>query len=965
MSSWQSTYTSKTLPRGTAQFVRGRTWFLSACAKARQLFTRQRGDRIRYSRLDARRTIENSYSIESDSSDFRGCQLITLDQDVHEIMSSTVDRQPRGRIATKTDPSCDITHNAPKKVNERDWKNLRQRIASVAAAAITGRHEMGDSDRHKLRWPLIGVATPQKQKQKEPSLFQISSADKIMIRGANPRTGVISPSNRTDSSNESGNPQPRPSQKWKMNGDQWVSVGVSYQTPSPQSSLSGYRLEGCDVSPLRMTKSSSDWEDQFVVNMPSAKDPNPPIMTLKQIQEYQEWLKNRLAMDEECNVDSAPKSATDAEHRRPPGSDDPAMMSVKRAESAATMLEKPPSPTIPGQYFSPDEIRGYQVSPIEETEQLSQEELRKKVRDSFVGCMEIDRAAAKNPDEILLFADSRSCLTECLPMPSTSTWKNDSGNQNPAKDLPQDSPPQEARRLPSSAKQSAVTKPQGGCKKPRHSEMNRVLTTSTSAPAVHTNKIPNRASARKRTPVNQSTACKEEDDVFVVTPAVTRVRIAVPAQQHPTAQCPQSQKTISQATSSKNEHHQTPSAPTQCRSPHQRNVSPQQPRSISASPDRCDINISSGSLHGGKQPAAVSEKDGTRHNENEISQGVVETASAEGAINIRGERDRRIPSVAELDGLQVNHRSPSPPSSDSLSSSSESKTPPIDSQKLSPSPEPSSKRQGPSAIRVKIRETEKAANVDDKSTSAGKAEERLAAARKHAERLAEARAAFERFKKQYAKGGSPPKAQVPLNRVADRAKTSQTGTQVSTGAKESLAGSPGKGIAERTAMKKPPIRRANVRAEQKPTSDEGDDAHHIGDNSSIFSLDNQSLDSLIFSLTARVSGQLRHRLVLHDILHVGDQLVHMVKQCYGVSWRLMKIYFEYRRSGQLPETDQKELVQIGRDIVQMVVNIVVLGFVLMLVGRAAGYVILIASWIVWLSRPFRWLFGWLLGVSGF
>lgn len=893
---------------------------------------------------------------------------MTLASDLHEIMSSTVDEQPRGENATKTCPSCDTNHNVHKKANERDWKNLRHRLASVAAAVIAGRHEAGDADRHRVRWPSLAADT--QQKQKEPSLFQISSADKLTTRGANPRTGVISPSDHTDSSNESENPHPRPSQKWKMNGDEWVSVGVSYQTPSSESSLSEDRVEGCAVPPLRVTKSSSGWEDQFVVNMPSAKDPNPPIMTMKQIQEYQEWLKNYFATDRECKAGSHLESTTDAkqEHRSPPESDNPTKTSVEPAESAAAVLERSPSLAVPGQYFTPDEIHGFQVSPIEETEQLSREELRRKATKSFIGCMEIDRAAAKNPDEILLFVnpidDFGGGPAECPPIPSSSTSKNDSASQNSVKNVPRNSAPQEAGRLPPSEKQSTVTESQEGCRK-----------------------IPNPASARKETPVGPGTARKEEGDVSSKTHNVKRVKMAVPAQnyiQPPTEQCSRKQNSIphstslpscnSPNTSSEIAHRRTASVPKQRRCPHWQNAEPQEPRSNSASASDDNVTqVSSGNPNGEKQSSAVPKKDGTRNgnlksNTNEISKGAIngparETISpVKGARNLRGGGNRRVPSVAELDGLQVNDRSPSPSSRDLQSTSSESKTP-ADSQRSSPDPESSNKRRDIPIIRLRFKE--KAANVKPESTNAGETEEQLAAARKYAERLAEARAAFELFRQQRAKGVLPQKTQVPLNRVGDRAKASQAGSHTTAAAKKSSVGSPDKGIAEGANSKKSSIPQTSVHSEQRLTGDEGDDAHHISDTNNIFSLDGQSLDSLIFTLTARVSGQLRHKMVLHYVFRVGDQLVHMVKQCYRVSWRLMKIYFEYKRSGQLPETDHEELAQIGRDIVRMVVNILVLGFILMLVGRAAGYVILVASWIVWLSRPFRWLFGQLLGVQGF
>lgn len=129
----------------------------------------------------------------------------------------------------------------------------------------------------------------------------VSKDDYLLARGANPRTGVVTPSIHSDRT-AIGEIEDDPSQKsstskWRLKGNQWI-LGEPSPTSTPQDRLSpepppvplkygliyGNARNPSNV-PIR------EMEDRFVVNMPSASEPCPPQMTPRQIKEYQKGIE--------------------------------------------------------------------------------------------------------------------------------------------------------------------------------------------------------------------------------------------------------------------------------------------------------------------------------------------------------------------------------------------------------------------------------------------------------------------------------------------------------------------------------------------------------------------------------------------------------------------------------------------------------------------------------------------------
>ena len=116
--------------------------------------------------------------------------------------------------------------------------------------------------------------------------------DELTQRGANPRTGLVTPFVTTGGRPATGNDylkakirdpkqRHRSNGRWKQNDISWSFTDSPLPSPVAQSANTFYR--GASINSL---------QDKFVVDMPGVDDPEPPQMTMKQIQEYQKGINN-------------------------------------------------------------------------------------------------------------------------------------------------------------------------------------------------------------------------------------------------------------------------------------------------------------------------------------------------------------------------------------------------------------------------------------------------------------------------------------------------------------------------------------------------------------------------------------------------------------------------------------------------------------------------------------------------
>lgn len=184
------------------------------------------------------------------------------------------------------------------------------------------------------------------------------------------------------------------------------------------------------ISPVSPDESVTDWEDRFVVHMPSAKEPNPPTMTSRQISEYQKNIERKKRERRRGRVsDSAAPSPRNTSSERNSSSQTPQQKSDQKTESFKAYNGRPSQPqaetdqeqAAPSQpqtaqtlaqqnnYYSPEEIGKNRISTIwEESSPSKTKDKRPSKNDgSFLGCKEINGPGTKNPDEILLFSSAQ------------------------------------------------------------------------------------------------------------------------------------------------------------------------------------------------------------------------------------------------------------------------------------------------------------------------------------------------------------------------------------------------------------------------------------------------------------------------------------------------------------------------------------------------------------------------------
>lgn len=157
-----------------------------------------------------------------------------------------------------------------RKVEERDRKRQEHRDEA--------RKERDESERRGRRGRM----------------FTVSKEDELLSRGANPRTGVVTPWEGSEVSGEGGSWLSRgrgdtlrpgksreSSGKWTQEENGWSLV--QDVDSSPARSVQG--------GPMSRNVSIKDVEDKFVVSMPGVDDPDPPSVTAEHIRFYQEGVE--------------------------------------------------------------------------------------------------------------------------------------------------------------------------------------------------------------------------------------------------------------------------------------------------------------------------------------------------------------------------------------------------------------------------------------------------------------------------------------------------------------------------------------------------------------------------------------------------------------------------------------------------------------------------------------------------
>ncbi|KAJ5273228.1 hypothetical protein N7478_008353 [Penicillium angulare] len=457
------------------------------------------------------------------------------------------------------EPSTDRNRDPWRKIRDRFEKEspLTQRSSYV-------RTREGDVARSR-------AVVEQPKYEKYPA--QIAVDDQTPSRPSNTRSAIPNPNaniSRAAPNARQDPPRNPESSRWRAEKEQQtnrearVYIAQKVNTTDTSDSSSPSRQS---ISPVSAEESVTDcdWEDRFVVHMPSAKDPNPPTMTADQIAEYQKSIERvrrsgRRMVDP--NTRPSPRNSLGDGKRDPPthrerrrasaqyhtydgrNSDQPDSDTQDSPpepdRSAATNSQLHPS-QAQGHYYSPDEIGKNRISTIwEESPTKAKEKRGSHIADgSFLGCKEINGPGTKNPDEILLFASGEDSAT-LQPRPLAIGAKKrlkEKASRAARKSADKVALEEEWSQVSQNSKhaqclkQSSVTM----CQEPKCAEQEVATPESKSSKE---NSRP--TESKENTPVKTDDG-RGDDDVFIITPTITRTMIPTPTPE----KSPKTAKTIS------------------------------------------------------------------------------------------------------------------------------------------------------------------------------------------------------------------------------------------------------------------------------------------------------------------------------------------------------------------------------------------------------------------------------------
>ncbi|KAK2789615.1 hypothetical protein FQN52_005954 [Onygenales sp. PD_12] len=192
----------------------------------------------------------------------------------------------------------DAPDTAQDSANTKYWSGIRQELEADAKFR---------EQQNQRRGSQANRNEPRMNEHGNSHQRTVSRDDHLTARGANPRTGVVSPSLMSGSANSGSRDSQEDMatiQKWRLKGNQWVSLDPNEKTPlpTPEAKETAQPVFSClpgsqtsprsPSSPLARSNSHlSELEDRFVVNMPSAKEPSPLTMTTQQILDFQKAIQ--------------------------------------------------------------------------------------------------------------------------------------------------------------------------------------------------------------------------------------------------------------------------------------------------------------------------------------------------------------------------------------------------------------------------------------------------------------------------------------------------------------------------------------------------------------------------------------------------------------------------------------------------------------------------------------------------
>lgn len=818
----------------------------------------------------------------------------------HYPMSTTVEKlenggfprsgsimQMRRQRDSRVSSASSVTEARLRAIADARDAYLRARQAELFTDGLSGEmgHDVSDAI-HKSS-SLTRLMRHEKQRGRHKAHATATSEDKLLGRGANPRTGIISPSVTTDSSQDEKTKPQNKKQKWRMKGDQWISLDVDQSTPADTPATSQSVAVNKDsassshnmVSPIEPMGTASNWEDTFIVNMPSARDPNPPTMTAQQIREYQKSIeKVRLEGGKMLDPDTlpSPRAVTpEQQNALARRIEKQPSVTVQRKPvrnvSAETYLPSPVSPPLaPRQYYNADDVGREHVSPIDDESppRDQQEKHFSAGAHSFLGCREMGKT--KNPDEILMFPTLNDSPYPTMPL-SPESKRRSGGKRKSEINQKRQSADEKAILHDEKPLRSRNSRPIQCSKQPlsspsRHSGLNKLTPNS-----LKNKSLPPLPKESFEKPPGSDTSSKEnqnDDDVFIITPTITRTPISntIPTSTtHPdlggrNVQCTKTPKADDTVHVSRTRsHYSAPQTPW-----HQHmSMLPRSETFFMMPPGNAQGGGMSGIRNRGGSP-----QDRERFS---IMPGYIRMSrmmtSEQDIGGARSEHElclcRRC--ITENQNPLRNIDYPL------MFQDIPGCTPTPRFQDLTAPPSPVLEGRPKSVARARSPKTDEIAELDGLQVPTSES--------------------------------SPPEQDTALVKCNG-----------------------GKGNADIS--------------------------------SSVFNFLSFSLlfDICVLSATQLYDFSRRYNIPQHASI-MAERVIEMAGHCFHVAKRVLNGIVVYKRTGSWPKSNNEEIALLMRDMGQAGVYFFVLGFVIMILGRAAGYMVFLGSWVVWVAKPFGWLFG--------
>lgn len=460
------------------------------------------------------------------------------------------------------------------KAHDQYWRKIRDKLED--SPLLTRRTKSKDSDKNQSLNSRISY-----HRSRLPTS---TSHDETSYRAGNAPPSIPSPST-VHSSPARGSRNDAPitipvdiQSKWQKKDDQWVIMDVTETTPqksvrTDETTDSSPRSHP-SVSPVSAEDSSiTDWEDRFVVNMPTAKDPNPPTMTAQQIAEYQKSIERvhresgkmvdpstvpsrnvspeirfnpseqRIqsprgfnTYDGTCERRQAPSLSQEGHRPSPPPHQNAHLEQHSQPQpqqlQPTTASQRQPA----SHYYSPDEIGYNRISTIWEESPTKPKEKRypQNADGSFLGCREI--SGEKNPDEILRFASPDDASLH--PPPLSLGSKNKKNKQNAPKEVRKATEQQTTPKLEETAvlqeeqPQISQNSRRAQCSKPSamyqdrsYSQNASTIPRTRSQDSSKENYYPTSNTPERSGSLEEN---RGDDDVYIITPTITRTMIPTP-----------------------------------------------------------------------------------------------------------------------------------------------------------------------------------------------------------------------------------------------------------------------------------------------------------------------------------------------------------------------------------------------------------------------------------------------------